>query len=246
MKCWASDKAERAWFSDLSNKLCTLEEVELSLFCLYSPNTSSIMKKESQFLLLPLCLHSCWLLSYSQAGEAERCSPLKTPSEAGASLGHLLACANYCKLLTYTVAYWALQSVRLRRAVEDTPVHSSATFFFCPAFWIHACLWACVTDASRLRCWVVGCLWSLLWEGAWGWGVGQFWGLLGRGADRTGQPANMLESEGPYMAYQPLSLSPSPVCSFCFLPDCTHRLPTAPQGIALLLPQLQSVHISLN
>lgn len=34
--------------------------------------------------------------------------------------------------------------------------------------------------------------------------------------------------------------------SFCFLPGCTHRLSMAPQGIALLLPQLQSVHISLN
>lgn len=34
--------------------------------------------------------------------------------------------------------------------------------------------------------------------------------------------------------------------SFCFLPGCAHRLPMAPQGIALLLPQLQSVHISLN
>lgn len=34
--------------------------------------------------------------------------------------------------------------------------------------------------------------------------------------------------------------------SFCVLPGCAHRSPMAPQGIALLLPQLQSVHISLN
>lgn len=45
---------------------------------------------------------------------------------------------------------------------------------------------------------------------------------------------------------QDIYQSLSPVCSFCFLLDCTHRLPTAPWGIALLLPQLQSVHISLN
>ena len=42
-----------------------------------------------------------------------------------------------------------------------------------------------------------------------------------------------------------LGFLPQPA-SFCFLPGWAHRLPMTPQGIALLLPQLQSVHISLN
>jgi len=101
-------------------------------------------------------------------------------------------------------------------------------------------------DMSRLPCWELDCLWSLLWEelrgDGWGWGMGWSWRLPGRRFGRVVQSASRLESEGPYAGYQ----SFSPVCSFCFLLDCTHRLPTAPWGIALLLPQLQSVHISLN
>lgn len=75
-----------------------------------------------------------------------------------------------------------------------------------------------------------------------GGGMGLSWGLLGRRSGRAVQSASNLGSEGAYKGYQSLS----PVCSFCFLLDCTHHLPPAPLGIALLLPQLQSVHISLN
>lgn len=113
MKCWPGEKAEIVWIPQLSNKLppstptflqpslvtvylSILEGVELSCFACISWIPPHFWK-ESQSLLLHLCLSSCWLLIYSQAGETERCSLLKILLEAGASLWHPLSRLNYCE-----------------------------------------------------------------------------------------------------------------------------------------------------
>lgn len=151
---------------------------------------------------------------------------------------------------TCLVTYWALQSLRLSGA-EQWKTHQCAPALIFP-FVLLACietyLWARVryrqVPALRAGLSVVSCLGNTL----------RRWVRLGhrvvgprarQGRDRVGlcsQQAGWRAGVHTQDIYQSLS----PVCSFCFLLDCTHRLPTAPWGIALLLPQLQSVHISLN
>lgn len=131
------------------------------------------------------------------------------------------------------------------RTVEDMPMFSSAIFWFCracsyPHIFISLCYRYWQAPLLRAGLSFFSSLGSTL--GTWARIGHELQGLLGRRSGRAVQQASRLESEGPHTGYQSLP----PVCSFCFLLGCTLCLPTGPLGIALLLPQLQSVHISLN
>lgn len=131
--------------------------------------------------------------------------------------------------------------------MEDILGYSSAFFFgVCPVF-LYLCvfmtlLW--IPVGSTVESQNVFGLFSRKYsrvmgeDGAWG-GPGSC-----QGGDLEGCAVS--KQVGERESIRRVSVSLSPVCSFCFLLGCTHRLPTAPRGIALLLPQLQSVHISLN
>lgn len=133
------------------------------------------------------------------------------------------------------VASWALQNLRAYRVEQWKTYHSPVLIlFFCPAFpYPHIFMSLCYRywQAPPLRAGLP--LLSALGSRAEACQAADLVGLCSRRA-------------GWIVRAHTQDISLSPVCSFCFLLGCTHCLPTAPVGIALLLPQLQSVHISLN